>query len=64
MKEEDFNEKVEAIIRPEKFKDLREKLSAIGFDGLTVTEAAGTGKQKGRLEYTDLQNLKLPCFLN
>ncbi|WP_152657305.1 P-II family nitrogen regulator [Oceanobacillus sp. CFH 90083] len=41
--------KVEAIIRPEKFQDLREKLAAIGFDGLTVTEVAGTGKQKGKV---------------
>ncbi|MDL4841102.1 P-II family nitrogen regulator [Aquibacillus rhizosphaerae] len=40
--------KIEAIIRPEKFQTLRDKLSAIGIGGLTVTEAAGTGKQKGQ----------------
>ncbi|MFD1039929.1 P-II family nitrogen regulator [Virgibacillus byunsanensis] len=40
--------KVEAIIRPEKFQTLRDKLSSIGIGGLTVTEAAGTGKQKGQ----------------
>ncbi|MEN2767636.1 P-II family nitrogen regulator [Ornithinibacillus xuwenensis] len=39
--------KVEAIIRPEKFQSLRSKLSEIGIGGLTITEAAGTGKQKG-----------------
>ncbi|MGP4107785.1 P-II family nitrogen regulator [Virgibacillus sp. L01] len=40
--------KIEAIIRPGKFQALRDKLSAIGIGGLTVTEAAGTGKQKGQ----------------
>lgn len=40
--------KIEAIIRPEKFQELRDKLSEIGIGGLTVTEAAGTGKQKGQ----------------
>ncbi|UJL47626.1 P-II family nitrogen regulator [Virgibacillus sp. NKC19-16] len=40
--------KIEAIIRPEKFQSLRNALSAIGIGGLTVTEAAGTGKQKGQ----------------
>ncbi|MFB4168740.1 P-II family nitrogen regulator [Virgibacillus sp. JSM 102003] len=40
--------KIEAIIRPGKFQVLRDKLSAIGLGGLTVTEAAGTGKQKGQ----------------
>ncbi|ASN06458.1 P-II family nitrogen regulator [Virgibacillus necropolis] len=40
--------KIEAIIRPDKFQTLRNKLSSIGIGGLTVTEAAGTGKQKGQ----------------
>ncbi|MGJ9458796.1 P-II family nitrogen regulator [Oceanobacillus sp. CF4.6] len=40
--------KIEAIIRPEKFQTLRNNLSAIGIGGLTVTEVAGTGKQKGQ----------------
>lgn len=40
--------KIEAIIRPEKFQALRDKLSEIGIGGLTVTEVAGTGKQKGQ----------------
>lgn len=40
--------KVEAIIRPEKFQELRDQLYAIGIGGMTVTEAAGTGKQKGK----------------
>lgn len=40
--------KVESIIRPETFQALRHNLSEIGFNGLTVTEVAGTGKQRGQ----------------
>ncbi|SDQ04617.1 P-II family nitrogen regulator [Virgibacillus salinus] len=40
--------KIEAIIRPGKFQTLRDRLFSIGIGGLTVTEAAGTGKQKGQ----------------
>ncbi|MEI5906500.1 P-II family nitrogen regulator [Bacillus spongiae] len=40
--------KIEAIIRPEAFQHLREGLSAVGISGLTVSEAAGCGKQKGK----------------
>ncbi|MDT2048139.1 transcriptional regulator [Priestia aryabhattai] len=39
--------KVEAIIRPEKFQSLREKLEEVGINGLTVSEVAGCGQQKG-----------------
>lgn len=39
--------KVEVITRPEVFKELRDKLFGIGIGGMTVTEAAGSGKQKG-----------------
>jgi nitrogen regulatory protein P-II 1 len=44
----DFMKKIEAIIRPEKFQSLRKALSKAGVGGLTITEAAGTGKQKGK----------------
>lgn len=40
--------KIEVIARPEKFQSLRDNLFAIGIGGMTVTEAAGTGKQKGK----------------
>ncbi|OEH91661.1 P-II family nitrogen regulator [Bacillus solimangrovi] len=40
--------KVEAIIRPEQFQALRSKLEQIGIHGLTVSEVAGCGKQKGK----------------
>lgn len=39
--------KVEVITRPEVFKELRDKLFDLGIGGITVTEAAGSGKQKG-----------------
>ncbi|TFD97623.1 P-II family nitrogen regulator [Jeotgalibacillus sp. R-1-5s-1] len=40
--------KIEAIVRPEVFQELREKLVHIGIGGLTVFEAAGCGNQKGK----------------
>jgi nitrogen regulatory protein P-II 1 len=40
--------KVEAIIRPETFRSLRERLEEVGINGLTVSEVAGCGQQKGQ----------------
>ncbi|MEC3882347.1 P-II family nitrogen regulator [Halobacillus litoralis] len=40
--------KVEAIIRPEAFQDLRQSLDELGVKGLTVSEVAGCGQQKGQ----------------
>ncbi|WP_335870044.1 P-II family nitrogen regulator [Bacillus sp. 2205SS5-2] len=40
--------KIEAIIRPEAFQQLKDGLSGVGISGLTVSEAAGCGKQKGK----------------
>ncbi|SDC19114.1 nitrogen regulatory protein P-II family [Pelagirhabdus alkalitolerans] len=40
--------KIEAIIRPEKFQTVRDRLMDEGISGITVTEVAGTGKQKGQ----------------
>src|SRR5689334_10095705 len=42
--------KVEAIIKPFKLDEVREALSAIGVQGLTVTEVKGFGRQKGHTE--------------
>lgn len=50
--------KVEAIIRAEAFINLREALSTRGFSGLTVSEAAGCGKQKGNRGYSGATNSK------
>lgn len=42
--------KIEAIIKPFKLDEVRESLSAIGINGLTVTEVKGFGRQKGHTE--------------
>ena len=39
--------KIEAIIRPEKVDDVRKAIEAVGYPGITITEAQGHGKQKG-----------------
>ncbi|WP_202318767.1 P-II family nitrogen regulator [Archaeoglobus neptunius] len=39
--------KVEAIVRPEKFQDVKAALEKKGFYGMTVTEVRGRGKQRG-----------------
>ena len=41
---------VMAIIKPFKLDDVRDALSAIGVQGLTVTEVKGYGRQKGQSE--------------
>ena len=42
--------KVEAIIKPFKLDDVKEAVSAIGVQGMTVTEVKGFGRQKGHKE--------------
>ncbi|MFT6393619.1 MAG: nitrogen regulatory protein P-II 1 [Methylophilaceae bacterium] len=42
--------KIEAIIKPFKLEEVREALSEIGINGLTVTEVKGFGRQKGHTE--------------
>jgi len=39
--------KIEAIIRSEKLDDVRQALSDMGINGITVTEVKGHGRQKG-----------------
>jgi nitrogen regulatory protein P-II 2 len=39
-----------AIIKPFKLDDVREALTAIGVQGLTVSEVKGFGRQKGQTE--------------
>ena len=41
---------VTAIIKPFKLDDVRESLSEIGVQGVTVTEVKGFGRQKGHAE--------------
>ncbi len=41
---------ISAIIKPFKLDDVREALSEIGVQGITVTEVKGFGRQKGHTE--------------
>jgi nitrogen regulatory protein P-II 2 len=41
---------VSAVIKPFKLDEVREALSAIGVQGITVTEVKGFGRQKGHTE--------------
>ena len=42
--------KVEAIIKPFKLDEVKESLSSIGVQGITVSEVKGFGRQKGHTE--------------
>ena len=42
--------KIEAIIQPFKLEDIKDALSEIGVDGMTVSEVRGSGRQKGHKE--------------
>ncbi len=42
--------KVEAIVKPFKLDELKEGLSGIGLQGMTVSEVKGFGRQKGHAE--------------
>ncbi|MHC4107559.1 MAG: P-II family nitrogen regulator [Planctomycetota bacterium] len=42
--------KVEAIIKPFKLDEVKEALSEIGIQGMTVSEVKGFGRQKGHTE--------------
>jgi nitrogen regulatory protein P-II 1 len=42
--------KIEAIIQPFKFEDVKEALIAAGVEGMTITEVKGFGHQKGHRE--------------
>jgi nitrogen regulatory protein P-II 2 len=47
---EDQMKIITAIIKPFKLEEVREALSAIGVQGITVTEVKGFGRQKGHTE--------------
>jgi len=42
--------KIEAIIKPFKLEDVKEALSSLGVEGMTVSEVKGFGRQKGHTE--------------
>jgi len=41
---------ITAIIKPQKLDDVRQALSELGVQGMTVTEVKGFGRQKGHTE--------------
>ncbi|HEY5753981.1 MAG TPA: P-II family nitrogen regulator [Chthoniobacterales bacterium] len=42
--------KIEAIIKPFKLDDVKEALTEIGIEGMTLSEVKGFGRQKGHTE--------------
>jgi nitrogen regulatory protein PII len=45
-----FMKKIEAIIKPFKLDEVKDKLNEIGIKGITVSEVKGFGRQKGHTE--------------
>ena len=41
---------IKAVIKPFKLEEVKESLSEIGIEGMTVTEVKGFGRQKGHTE--------------
>ncbi len=42
--------KIEAIVKPFKLDEVKQKLTSIGITGMTITEVKGFGRQKGHTE--------------
>ncbi len=42
--------KIEAIIKPFKLDDVKEALTSVGIEGMTISEVKGFGRQKGHTE--------------
>jgi nitrogen regulatory protein P-II 1 len=42
--------KIEAVIKPFKLDDVRDALTELGINGMTITEVKGFGRQKGHTE--------------
>ena len=51
--------KIEAIIRPEKMKDIKDALACYGINGMTVSEVMGCGLQRGWTDSSDWQEYNL-----
>ena len=43
--------RIDAVIKPFKLDDVKERLAAVGARGLTVSEVKGFGRQKGHAEH-------------
>ncbi|MFQ5657982.1 MAG: P-II family nitrogen regulator, partial [Candidatus Methylomirabilales bacterium] len=42
--------KVDAIIKPLKLDEVKDALTAVGIEGMTISEVRGHGRQKGHSE--------------
>jgi nitrogen regulatory protein PII len=47
---ERFMKKIEAIVKPFKLEEVKDALSGVGIEGMTVSEVKGFGRQKGHTE--------------
>ena len=43
--------RIDAVIRQENLEEVRERLTNVGVEGLTLTEVIGFGRQKGHSEF-------------
>jgi len=50
FKHQQTMKKIEAIIKPFKLEEVKDALSEIGIEGMTVSEVKGFGRQKGHTE--------------
>jgi nitrogen regulatory protein PII len=55
---------VTAIIKPDKVEALRQALTSVDIQGLTIVEAKGYGDKKATLNCTEAQNMRYTFFLN
>ena len=49
--------KIEAIIKPFKLDEVKQALSEINLNGMTVTEVKGMADKKAILSYIEVQNI-------
>jgi len=54
--------KIEAIIQPFKFDDVKEALTQAGVEGMTITEVKGFGRQKATRKSTAAANTRWTFF--
>jgi nitrogen regulatory protein P-II 1 len=51
--------KIEAIIRPEKFGEVKEAIEQLGYPGITFSDVKGHGQQKGLIQQWRGQEYKV-----
>lgn len=51
--------KIEAIVREEKYEEVKKALAEIGVNGITVFQVVGCGEQRGLAEYVRGQKIEI-----